>query len=62
MKMEDMDKANELINEIRKLEKEIETMKNRKFKKIQIIEKNFSEKLNELEAELKRKQKEFEEL
>jgi hypothetical protein len=62
MKVEDMEKANNLIKEIQKLEKEIEAIKTRKFKKIQAVEDNFAEKLAEKQELLEQKKKEFEEM
>ena len=62
MKVEDMETANNLIKEIQKLEKEIEAIKTRKFKKIQAVEDNFAEKLAEKESLLEQMKKEFEEM
>jgi hypothetical protein len=62
MKVEDMETANNLIKEIQKLEKEIEAIKTRKFKKIQAVEDNFAEKIAEKEALLEQMRKEFEEM
>jgi hypothetical protein len=62
MKVEDMEKANDLIKEIQKIEKEIEAIKTRKSKKIQSVEDSFAEKLAEKEELLEKLKKEFEEM